>query len=275
MPGIIFAITQSARVRKFAAIALAIGIIENLLFASKGAIIGIVLVLLNAMFVAGRRRESSRYVKLRRYIVIAGICVACLTPLYLIAIGFGQSGGATIALASRFLTGFDQLMFTSQFDLLRGADLGSLLHTNVFEYQFMPFFKAVFSTTYEYSSVGQFVMSTMTGNYIGPAATLPNSNLILEVIFTSGPNVGLLVFCIETFAFYRLRRFAMARPVTPLTLVLVCNFVMNPFGLFLSGQEWITSTVVIFATILAACALAVLWRVSERLLIFPRTITAS
>ena len=273
MPGIVFAVTQSARVRRFATIALGIGIAESLLFASKGAIIGIVLVLLNAMYVAGKRNETLRYTKLRKYMVIAAICVGCLTPVYLIAIGFGRNGGATLALVSRFLTGFDQLMFTSQFDLLRGTSLGSPLHINLLEYQFMPFFKAVLGTNYEYSNIGQYVISTMTGNYIAGPATLPNSNLILETVFTSGPFMGLLAFCFESVIFYRFRLYTMQRPVTPFALGLLCNFVINPFGLFLSGQEWITTTAVVFVTVIIAYGLAALWRVIERLLIFPRAMS--
>lgn len=275
MPGIIFAITQRARVRRFALIALGIGIVESLLSASKGAILAIVLVLLNAMFVAAKRNQVTHYRKLRRYMIMAAICVACLTPVYLIAIGFGKDGGAAVALGTRFLAGFDQLMFTSQLDLLRSVNLGSALHVNLLEYQLMPFLKALFGSHYEYSSVGQYVVSAMTGNYVGAAATLPNSNLILEALFTSGTSLGLLMFSLELFVFYRLRRFAMSRPVTPLMLLLVCNIVINPFGLFLSGQEWITTTSVVLATILTAYGLTALWRVVARLLVFPRAVTTS
>jgi hypothetical protein len=259
MPGLIFAVTQNSRVRRLATIAVVVQTVAGLLFANKSAILSILFVLLNAMLVAKIRNETVRYRNILKWLLRSGVLVACLAPFYLSIIGLGDGQSVLVSLGVRFLGGFDQLIYTSQFDLLQGNGFGSLIHVNLIEYQLMPFFKAVLSTKYDYSTIGQYVLEMATGISIEGPFTFPNSNLILETVFTSGIYLGLVAFVFESVCFYRCRIAMLKRPITPFSLVLLYGTFFQPFGLFLSGQEWIMEIIVAFLTVILAIALTKLW----------------
>jgi hypothetical protein len=259
MAGLLYAVTENSRIRKFAIIAMFFQIGANLLFASKGAIVAIVFVLLNALFIARVRNDQERYRKIRRGLIGSVMAVALLAPFYFYLIGVGSGSDAVVALVVRVLGGFDQLIFASQFDLLRHAGSDSLMKVNLFEYQLMPFFKGLLSTQFDYSSIGQYVLASVTGRYIDGPSTFPNSNLILETILTSGKYLGMVFFLMELSCFYWCRRFALRRSITPFSLVIVQSVVLAPTGLFYSGQEWVTETILVFFTVVAALALSKSW----------------
>lgn len=259
--GLIYAVTQNTRVRRFALIAVILAIGEGLLFASKGSILTIVFILLNSLFIAGVRNDRERYRKLRRALISSIVIVALIVPFYLSFILARGGTAAVVELTVRFLGGFDQLIYASQFDLLRPAGFDSLMKVNIFDYQLMPFVKALSSIKYEYSSVGQYVIEAATGTYIEGPFTLPNSNLILEAILTSGKYLGFVFFILELSGFYWCRRVVLRRSITPLSLVLVQAVVLAPTGLFYSGQEWVTETILMFFTVIAAIVLSKLWKV--------------
>ena len=98
--------------------------------------------------------------------------------------------------------GFDQLIPAASLDLASQPEPSSLLGSNIIEYQFMPFMKAIFGKEFPYFSIGQYVLQAATGNLIETAYTFPNSNLILEAIFTSGFILGFYIFLIEIVLFY-------------------------------------------------------------------------
>jgi hypothetical protein len=130
----------------------------------------------------------------------------------------------------------------------------------------MPLFKAALSTKYDYSNVGQYVIAMASGIYIDGPATFPNSNLILETVFTSGRYLGLAAFALESACFYWCRFAALKRPITPFSLLFVYGMVFDPFGLFLSGQEWIMEMIVVCLTVVLAMALARLWNSAANIL---------
>lgn len=111
------------------------------------------------------------------------------------------------------------------------------------------------SRVFPYSSVGQYVIEAATGIRIEGAYTLPNSNLILEVLFTSGLYGGLIIYLAELGCFYRLRFRTLTRPITPFSLVAVTTTIFDPMGLFFSGQEWVVEAVLVLLVIMAALVL--------------------
>ena len=259
MPGLVYALTQNQSVRRLAIAAVFVGAASGLLFANKGAVLTIPFVILNAMFVCKIRNEMERFRTLRKILLYCTLLVIGITPIYLRFIGFGTGGSLLMPLATRLLGGFDQLMFTSQLDLLNGGGSAAPLHINLIEYQSMAFFKAILSRHYEYSSVGQYVIEAVTGNVVEATGTLPNSNLILEAVFTSGKYLGLSLFILECGMFYWGRRIVIAKPVTPFWLVASYITVFQPFGLFISGQEWVTEAAVVAVTVAAACFVSAAW----------------
>ena len=120
------------------------------------------------------------------------------------------------------------------------------------QYQFMPFFKAAFGINPTYSSIGQYLVAYVTGQVIEGPFTFPNSNLILETMFTSGNGLGYVLYLSELLIFYFVRRRALSRPVTPGSLLALKVTVFSPLSMFLSGQEYFT-TLVISAFILWGC----------------------
>jgi hypothetical protein len=259
MAGLIYAVTENSRIRKFAAFAVGFQIAENLLFASKAGILTILFVLLNALFIASLRNDSDKYKRIRLKLVISLVVVALLAPFYLSVIGAGSGMAVGGLLAVRFLGGFDQLIFASQFDLLPHRGFDSVIKANLFEYQLMPFFKLFLSKQYDYSNIGQYIVEFLTGGSVDSLGTYPNSNLILETVFTSGRYLGALLFLLELSLFYWCRRVVLSKPITPFSLVLVQAVIFDPFGLFASGQDWVTETILLFVIITIALVLSKLW----------------
>jgi hypothetical protein len=259
MAGLIYAVTEKSRVRKFAALAVGLQVAENLLFASKSGILTILFVLLNTLFIASLRRDSDRYKSIRRNLVISLVVVALLAPFYLSLIGAGSGLAAGGVLAVRFLGGFDQLIFASQFDLLPHRGFDSVIKPNLFEYQLMPFFKLFLSKQYDYSNIGQYIVELLTGGTVDNRGTYPNSNLILETVFTSGKYLGGFLFLVEVSLFYWCRRIVLSKPITPFSLVLVQAVIFDPIGLFASGQDWVTETILLFVVVTTALVLSRLW----------------
>ncbi len=259
MAGLIYAVTEESRIRKFAVFAVGFQVAENLLFASKAGILTILFVLLNALFIAGLRNDRSRYKSIRLKLVISLVVIALIAPFYLSIIGAGSGVAAGGLLAVRFLGGFDQLIFASLFDLLPHHGFASVIKTNLFEYQLMPFFKLFLSKQYDYSNIGQYIFEFITGASADNLGTYPNSNLILESIFTSGRYLGGLLFLLELSLFYWCRRNVLSKPITPFSLIFVQAVIFDPVGLFASGQDWITETILLALIITTALLLSKVW----------------
>jgi hypothetical protein len=187
------------------------------------------------------------------------VVVVLLAPFYLSVIGAGSGLAAGGLLAVRFLSGFDQLIFASQLDLVPHRGFDSVIKANLFEYQLMPFFKLLLSNQYDYSNIGQYITEVLTGGRVDNLGTYPNSNLILETIFTSGKYLGAFLFLLELTLFYWCRRIVLSKPITPFSLVLVQAVIFDPTGLFSSGQDWVTETILLFIIIITALALSKLW----------------
>lgn len=265
-PGLIYALTQNTRIRALACFAVLLQAIESILFASKSGCLTLLFVFLGAMFIADARHETVRYKKLRKMLLFLAPVVVLVIPTYFSVIGFQDSKGTWIPLAARFLGGFDQLILASQFDLLRHVGLDSSIKTDIVHYQLMPLFKAIGAGPFQYNGIGEYVIEGATGIAVNGVGTYPNSNLILEVLFTSGKYLGALIFVLEISVFYWLRRFALARPVTPLTFVIVQAFIFTPTGLFSSGQDWIIETIVALGTVTVSLALVKVWVYSRVIL---------
>ncbi len=264
--GAVFALTQSEAVRRFAKLAVSVQMVASLLFASKSAILLVVFVLFNALFVAKARNDGPRYQMLRLWLIRFSFVIATLMPVYFGAIGIGSGSSSAATVGFRFLESFDQLILASQFDLLHGQVFGSAMGINIIELQFLPFFKTLLSTTYHYSNVGQYVLDAALGLYVEGPYTFPNSNLILEAVLTSGKYLGFLVFTFEMACFYWIRFASLRKPITPLSLVLFSSTVLNPVGLFIDGQAWMNETVLMFLVVCAALFASRLWGAFEYLL---------
>jgi hypothetical protein len=252
-PVLIYALCEDRGIRRLAMGAFVLECLIMLLFAGKGAILQPVFFLLTCMFVARARGDDNllrRYKSILRY---GGIVLIAVVPIYLLLALRGTSlSDLPLMLGIRFFGGFDQLIPAALNDMAYDPAVQSDLHLNLLQYQFMPFFKSAFGINPTYSSMGQYVVAYVTGYVIEGPFTFPNSNLILETMFTSGNRLGYVFYVCELLIFYFVRRRALSRPVTPASLLALKVTVFNPMGMFLSGQEYFT-TLVISAVILWGC----------------------
>lgn len=245
MPVLIYALSDHPGVRRLALGAFLVECVVGILFASKGAIVQPVFFLLTCMFVARARGDDilmRRYKSIMRY---GGAVLIVLVPIYLIFVLRGASlSDLPLILGVRFFAGFDQLIPAALNDMAHDPTVQGDMHLNLLQYQLMPFFKALLGINPTYSSIGQYVIAYATGQVIEGPYTFPNSNLILETMFTSGNGFGYVLYVCELLVFYFVRRRALSRPVTPGSLVAIKMIVFSPLGLFLSGQEFFTTLVV-------------------------------
>ena len=252
-PLLIYALSEDRGVRRFALAAFLLECLIGILFAGKGAILQPVFLLLTCMFVARARGDDillRRYKSILRY---GGVALIALVPMYLLFSLRGASlSDLPLILGIRFFGGFDQLLPAALNNMAQDPSVQSDLHLNLLQYQFMPFFKAAFGINPTYSSIGQYLVAYVTGQVIEGPFTFPNSNLILETMFTSGNGLGYVLYLSELLIFYFVRRRALSRPVTPGSLLALKVTVFSPLSMFLSGQEYFT-TLVISAFILLGC----------------------
>lgn len=256
--GLVFALSENVKVVRFSTVVLLLQISSLILFASKGAIIQLVFVLLLALFVAKARGDVVKFDFLKKWLFVFILMLVFIIPAYFSFIGFGNDdSGVLLSLGIRVFGGFDQLIPAAIMDMVDFYEPVSLIGSNMFSYQLMPFFKAIFSVGFDYDSIGQYVVFETMGKRIEGAHTFPNSNLVLEAIFTSGFFFGFFVFAFELTLFYFFRYLAIKRQVDPLGFFLVAVFVAKPMGLFMSGQEWVTNSIVL------GCLVFFCWLVSE------------
>jgi hypothetical protein len=243
--GLMYAVTENMKIRKYAGFVFLIQIASWILFASKGAFIILIINLIFVIFISQVRGDKRRSKYMKRLTVGLSIIILLIMPIYLTVIGFSgehTENSVMLLLANRFFNGFDQLIPAASLDLASQAEPQSLLGANLFECQFMTFVKVFFGKEFPYYQIGQYVIEAQTGSLMDKTYTFPNSNLILEAIFTSGYILGFYLFLFELVLFYSLRYIALIKPISPMVFFLIGGFVLTPVTLFLAGQEWCTNT---------------------------------
>jgi hypothetical protein len=242
---LIYALSDHRGVRRLALGAFVLECTFSLLFASKSAILQPVFFLLMCMFVARARGDDSLLRRYRSVLRFAGIVLIALVPMYLLFALRGASlADLPLILGVRTFGGFDQLLPAALNNMAQDPSVQKDLHLNLLQYQLLPFFKVASGIDPTYSSIGQYVIAYVTGEAIAGAFTYPNSNLILETIFTSGSGLGYVLFVSELLVFYFVRRRALSRPVTPGSLLAIKATVFSPLSIFFSGQEFCTTLIV-------------------------------
>lgn len=252
----IYAVSESTPIRRLALWCFGFEMISGLLFASKGAILQPIFLLLSSAFVASCRNDraaTERYFRLLKRGLLALLLVA---PGYLsFVLKNDDSGTTAMRLGIRLLGGFDQLIPAALYDMASSSEPNPEIGLNLMQYQLLPFFKILQHLQPVYSSVGQYVVEYWTGRPIEGPFTFPNSNLILETIFTSGVVLGFVFYCVQLLAFYIARFRTLNKPIDAISLILMKTIVYSPFGLFLSGQEFVSNLIVVSCVTFAAFAL--------------------
>lgn len=264
LPIVMIALSRFKSIRYVSFFGFLLNIAINVLFASKNAVLGFVYLELFVLFVTHARCEIDRYLWHKRLFSIFLLITLCFIPVFLVSIGYGSGSASSIILKLivRFFAGWDQLIPSSSLDLLLHNVLPqSLIGLNLFQYQFLPFYKIASGVNPEYFSVGQYVVEAYYGSTFDSPGNYPNSNLILEAVFTSGLILGFVFFFVQIWFFYYFRAKSLISNVTAFKLLPVVFFVNDPYGLFLSGQEWISYFFVFLFYMLLAWFLHLLFSV--------------
>lgn len=236
---VVYAISTDKVTRRLSLFAFFVEFLASVLFASKGALLQVTYLLLFCAFVAKQRNDRPNLQKYKRLLVASFVFALIVGPAYLVAVTLSASGGELLTkLGVRIFGGFDQLIPAISSDMASGFWPDREFGLGIFEYQLLPYMKVVLGVEPHYSSVGQYVVEAWTGRFIEGPYTMPNSNLILESIFTSGVGFGFFIYVAQLVWFYFLRQYAMRGSVTVLRLMLIKTIVYSPMSLFYSGQEF-------------------------------------
>lgn len=243
----LFAYSDYKIIRKIAMIGIILNFITAILFASKGAILIPIYVCLAVLCFSKIKGEQSRIRKYKKILFVFLGFVGIIIPIYFGIIGVSNNSDKIFRLlAYRLFGGFDQLIPASQLDLASQWFSGDkAIDTNIVTYQLLPFAKLFFHISPKFSSIGQYIVFKNTGTYIDHAFTFPNSNLILETILTSGVIIGYYIYLVELVFVFYLRKIVLEKKnIAPFSMTFYIGIIMAPFGLFISGQDWINQMVI-------------------------------
>jgi|GEM_PF-6365250 len=240
----IFSLTNIKRVRYINVVSLIILLTSTILAASKGALLNIVLMYFNYRFLL--HLQGKHFHKKHKKI----INIILLTVIISFPFAMKTSGYNNTLLDSlkvfivRLLGGFDQLIY-----YIIACQEPINHNLSITQLYFLPFLKIFFSYQPEYNSVIDFFYI----NYLGITSTankmLPNSNLIMEAIFTNGVVGGLfIVVAVGYTSFYIRKRLLERHGLRLFDLMLSQFFVMAPFFWLMDGQRFFISLYTAFIT---------------------------
>jgi len=97
-----------------------------------------------------------------------------------------------------------------------------------------------------FNNVSEYLFYEISGSFSTSYQTLlPNSNLIMEVIFTNGIYIGGLLLCIFSYLNFYIRKIILYKKQLKLIdLILFNYFVMTPLWWFISGTEFIINLII-------------------------------
>ncbi|CAG8998562.1 MAG: hypothetical protein CENE_00513 [Candidatus Celerinatantimonas neptuna] len=246
IPAIIFAISRYRYVRRFSLFVFFIYFLLSLLMASKGAILSCVFLEVLVLFISKSRKDYVRF-RFHKKILLILICLTIgAIPFYLYTIGVasGASSGVEkiilFKLFYRFFYAFDQLIPAFKLNLIKEHYLPiSQIGLNIVQYQFLSIYKLISGFSPKFDSIGAFIIYKLYGSLYGNAHAYPNSNLIMECLLTSGVVLGGIFYFLELSIIFYIRKYTISKTVNIIRLFLFIVSVYSPYGIFLSGLEFI------------------------------------
>jgi len=243
---VLLVFTKYKGIKKYCVIIIIFEIFRVLLYASKGVILDIVKYFIAYHFLMYIKTKNavddSEKVyfqkvnkKFLRYIFIGTIVAFLISPLYLMYITkYSDPIQASLFLIRRLFGGFDQLflMLFHNFDLKSHG-------LSLFELYFLPFLKVFKYEPLAHSSIDYFINEILGISDSTKMMTLPNPNLIMDVIFSNGVYLGTIILVFFSFMnFYFRKRVLSFKNITLFRLIMFKIFVMNPLKIFLDAQNF-------------------------------------
>jgi hypothetical protein len=251
-PIILFGLTEIKKIRKLCVILLLLLTTIGVLNASKGFMFSIFFWIVNYNFFLYLRLkndnkiENKREYKIKRnsnfnLFCFSSIFLIITTPFYLLLINSDETLRDNILLFFyRLLAGFDQLIIIIANNI--GLDFKGLSLLKIYT---SPFLKIITNYKPKFNNIPEFLFYEVSGISDASYKTLlPNSNLIMEVIFTNGIVIGMLLLGVFSYInFYIRKKMLYKYRLKLIDLFLFNFFVMTPLWWFLSGTEFIINLI--------------------------------
>lgn len=237
LPLILICLSDIKKVKIISIFSLFLVVLTEILSASKGSFLLIIIYVINYIFLLRLRgRVPSPLFKKIAFSLVLSIIL--IFPIFLVKIGFsGNPADGVKGLLVRLAGGFDQLIYIVINDIpLKDYGLSLL------KIYFAPFIKPLgmeleYNTSIEYLGV----------NFLGWEDTermMPNCNLVIDAVFTNGILVGsILIFLIGLLGFGIRRICIQKKGLRVYDLILFQFFVISPFYWFLDGQRFVASMI--------------------------------
>jgi hypothetical protein len=233
-------------------ISICIGFITAVLEGSKSSLFFMVIILMDYDYILHLTIRSklidalyikaikNKIIQVRRVLILLLAFTLFALPFYLQVILVGESGIASLGVfLRRLFLGFDALILT----LINGIDFRSTAHLNLFEIYFYPILNKL-SYTPDFQSAGDYVIYLVTNNYyLSKSGLMPNSNFILELLFSHNYYLDLIIMFISSCIIFSHRANILEKQELKIhDIISFYLTVLTPFGLLLDGAFFINTS---------------------------------
>jgi hypothetical protein len=262
IPLVFFSLSEIRLAKKISFLTILLVITKNIFLASKSAIFFIPILLINYHFllsfkvqnVSLNNDESSNgekahrisrlvaYINTRKNkiaISIGALLSTSLTvlPIYMSTIS-SSSKNAFFIIFARLFAGYDNFIFVSESNIpMREIMLDYGM--SIWTLYFLPVFKILFNFKPQFNSIPEFIIYKTFGidQELLKTRPIPNSNVILESVLTSGIFFGTLLIIIFALTSFLIRKCLLEKSDFLIIDVILFNFfVMSPLGWFTEGS---------------------------------------
>lgn len=222
-------------------------VITNILGGSKSSVLTILFLIIyyhfllitkkkacskNIFYFNFYRRLKVSVGKIRWAFLYATVLVTITIPFYLYYVGVGKNFKEICQnIAFRLFSGFDAFIYVLLNDIDFKKDL------SLIEMWFYPFLKNLFYTP-EYQSAGLYITSRVYGDVdYAKSALNPNSNLILELLYSQKHIVILVIIFLVALSVFKMRDYALNKSGLTLKNLFVFQFaVLTPLAVFFDAS---------------------------------------
>jgi hypothetical protein len=228
-------------------------IFMNFLSGGKSALFLLLIILFNYYYILILKLRSNRdaikltkkIIKIKKIIIFAMTAIVLFSPIYLRLIKFGENTTESVVLLfKRIFAGFDGMIYI----ILNGIDFESFNNLKLYELYLYPIIKKLFYIP-EFQSAGEYIIYLLTKNYNFTKSGLnPNSNFILELLFSHSYIFSIIVILIASYGFYSYRaKLLMTDKLRLFHIILFNFFIFSPFGMLIDGAYFIINLYLILS----------------------------
>jgi hypothetical protein len=237
IPTILFSLSSKRKIKIINLLSISLTILISLLSAAKSSFFSVFFLFYQYVFLKSLTQNTVNFRLLR--IVNLLLCASLFVfPLFIIFIKLTDDPFDSIGLiAVRLVGGFDQLIFWINSKALPEAQGISLL-----DIYFAPVLKMIFGYIPKFNTAVELLYSNYLYYSDVSEGSLPNSNLIIELIFSCGLPLSIFAFSLLIYFNFRLRKYLLE--LTELKyyhLPLFQAFVLSPLNLLIDDQSFIVT----------------------------------